>query len=262
MNTFPLSLSFFLTFVSVLKALYKKYNSKYFQIVTLFGIALFIACGLFDKEQKVDYVIEDIPVPYSEVKVDSTYSTFFRGNYATVFNDAHDLHIEQAAKQGFAPMVNRRDTSRMKGKIVYHKPGEYDNFVVDSLPHSMPVMIPRVAQLIEEIAIDFRDSLTLVDYPDHKIIVTSITRTEEDIKQLRKINGNSISDSAHRFGTTFDISWLHFQRADTLDTRMAYNSVLKKTLGKVLYNMQQRKKCYIKYEEQQMCFHITIRKND
>lgn len=254
---------FFLPLHLILKATNKKYNLRYFQIGVLFGIVFFIACGLSKKEEKSLHVIGDLLLPGKiEAVTDSICYTFFRGDYNTVFNDLHELHMSEATKQGFSPMVTRRDTSRMKGKIVYHKPGEYENFVVDSLPHSMPVMIPSVAKLINEIAVNFRDSLKLVDYPDHKILVTSITRTEEDIKQLRRINGNSISDSAHRFGTTFDISWLNFQRVDSLDRRMAYNSVLKKSLGKVLYNMQQRKKCYIKYEEQQMCFHITIRKND
>lgn len=243
----------------------KKYRFRTIQIILLFGIGFFIACGLAESERRKHGVIGDLDLlsgaEASSQKQDSI-SSCFKGNYLAVFNDMHELHMAQATKWGFSPMETRRDTSRMKGKIVYHKPGEYENFVVDSLPHSMPVMIPAVSKLIEEIAIDFRDSLKVLDYPDHKILVTSITRTEEDIKQLRRINGNAISDSAHRFGTTFDISWLTFQRVDTLDTRMAYNSVLKRTLGKVLYNMQQRQKCYIKYEEQQMCFHITIRKND
>lgn len=207
-------------------------------------------------------MIGDIELPQNNQQTDSISSTYFRGNYSSAFNDLHELHMEEASKHGFLPMATRRDTNRMKGKIVYYKPGVYKNFVVDSLPHSMPVMIPAVAKLIEEIAVDFRDSLRVIDYPDCKIVVTSITRTGEDIKQLKRLNRNAISDSAHRFGTTFDISWLNFERVDSLDTRMAYNRILKRTLGKVLYNMQQRQKCYVKYEEQQMCFHITIRKND
>lgn len=231
------------------------------QIAVLFGIALFIACGLSEND-RAHVIIGDLEMPQLVAEEDSLCTTFFRGNYNTVFSDAHELHMGQASKYGFSPMATRRDTNRIKGRIIYYKPGVYANFVVDSLPHSMPVMIPAVAQLIEEIAVEFRDSLRLIDYPDCKIVVTSITRTDEDIKALRRTNGNAISDSAHRFGTTFDISWLNFERVDSLDTRMAYNRVLKHTLGKVLYRMQQMKKCYIKYEEQQMCFHITIRKDD
>lgn len=235
---------------------------RYCQIAVLFGVVFFIACGLSERERGNHAVIGDIELPHKVQQKDPTNTTCFKGNYSTAFNDLHELHMAEATKQGFSPMATRRDTSRMKGKIVYYKPGVYENFVVDSLPHSMPVMIPPVAKLIEEIAVDFRDSLKMIDYPDCKIVVTSITRTDEDIKDLRRRNRNAISDSAHRFGTTFDISWLNFERVDSLDTRMAYNRVLKRTLGQVLYSMQQRNKCYVKYEENQMCFHITIRKND
>lgn len=228
----------------------------------LFGIAFFVACGFSEKKTDQHAVIGDIELPNEQKSVDSLRTTCFKGNFATAFNDVHELHMIEATRWGFSPMATRQDTNRMKGRIVYFKPGIYENFVVDSLPHSMPVMVPAVARLIEEIAIEFRDSLKQIDYPDCKIVVTSITRTDEDIKALRRSNRNAISDSAHRFGTTFDISWLNFERVDSLDTRMAYNRILKKTLGKVLYRMQQHRKCYIKYEEQQMCFHITIRKND
>ena len=45
---------------------------------------------------------------------------------------------------------------------------------------------------------------------DHKIVVTSILRTDEDVERLMKRNNVAVKNSAHRYATTFDVSYRNF----------------------------------------------------
>ncbi|MBQ2878344.1 MAG: hypothetical protein IJE42_05370, partial [Bacteroidaceae bacterium] len=84
-----------------------------------------------------------------------------------------------------------------------------------------------------------------------------VLRTNADVKRLKRSNVNSSSNSAHCYGTTFDISWKRFlsEYGETTE-----NSVkLKLILGEVLRDLKKQGSCYIKHEAKQACFHITAR---
>ena len=93
-------------------------------------------------------------------------------------------------------------------------------------------------------------------------IVTSMTRTREDVEKLRRHNGNASEQSCHCHGTTFDISYLHYvpvQDPDGPAVRPTRNDTLKYVLSEVLNDLRRQGTCYVKYEAKQSCFHITAR---
>ena len=103
-------------------------------------------------------------------------------------------------------------------------------------------------------------------FPDlndaHQVIITSVLRTENDVKRLRRRNGNASANSAHCFGATFDVSWKRFKKVEDKDGRPMQDvsaDTLKLVLSEVLRDLRQAEKCYIKYELKQGCFHITAR---
>ena len=49
--------------------------------------------------------------------------------------------------------------------------------------------------------------------------MTSVLRTQDDVKRLRRRNGNASANSAHFYGTTFDVSWKRFQKIEDEDGR-------------------------------------------
>jgi uncharacterized protein YprB with RNaseH-like and TPR domain len=77
------------------------------------------------------------------------------------------------------------------------------------------------------------------------------------VKRLRRRNGNAVDTSAHLYGTTFDISYAKFICDSPEKPRTQED--LKNLLGEVVYDMQQRGRCYVKFEHKQACFHITSR---
>jgi adenylosuccinate lyase len=92
----------------------------------------------------------------------------------------------------------------------------------------------------------------------HKIVVTSLLRTDADIEKLMRQNSVAVKNSAHRHATTFDISYTRFVPASI--TTNANPHEMKKVLAEVLRDLRDAKLCYVKYEKSQNCFHITSRR--
>ena len=176
------------------------------------------------------------------------------------FPDLNDVQLATASKVGIQSCQNREEATRHGSKLVYI--GDSPYYIVKPLAHSIPYLVPRAATLLEEISRSFLDSLTTKGIPFHKLVVTSVLRTEEDVQRLRQHNGNASENSCHRFGTTFDISYNHYFRVQdpTLPPQVETWAVtLKSVLAEVLRDQRKRGTCYVKYEVHQSCFHITAR---
>ena len=132
-------------------------------------------------------------------------------------------------------------------------------YEVEKLTHSIPYLIPSAAQLLEDIGHNFQDSLRNLNASVYKIKVTSVTRTVDDVKNLKKRNTNSSQNSAHRYGTTFDVSWARYTKVDESDTLNIDKDRLKMVLAMVLRDLKREERCYVKHERKQGCFHITVR---
>ncbi|SHF59758.1 DUF5715 family protein [Dysgonomonas macrotermitis] len=183
--------------------------------------------------------------------------TRFRGDYKT-FNDMPDKHLSAAVNKGISPMMDRADTAQYEKKMV-RLPMELDLFKVDKLTHSVPYLVPDASALLVQICANFRDSLDSKKLAHYKPIVTSVTRTMADVEVLTKRNRNASDNSAHTYGTTFDISWKRFQKIGPEGKDEVSVDKLKLVLAQVLHDLRERGKCYIVHERKQACFHITVR---
>ena len=157
-------------------------------------------------------------------------------------------------------MKDRAEAARNKQNLVCIDDNPF--FHVQKLHHSVPYLVPRAANLLTDIARTFLDSLATKGIPFHKIIVTSVLRTEDDVDRLRNFNQNASEQSCHRYGTTFDISYNRYitvEDPDGPERRRVRNDTLKWILSEVLHDLRQQGKCYVKYEVKQGCFHITAR---
>ena len=130
---------------------------------------------------------------------------------------------------------------------------------MEELTHSIPYLVPEAAKLLEDIGRNFQDSLRNLNASIYKVKVTSVTRTVDDVKNLKKRNTNSSENSAHQYGTTFDVSWARFTKVDEEDTLNIDRDRLKMVLAMVLRDLQKADRCYVKHERKQGCFHITAR---
>lgn len=181
----------------------------------------------------------------------------YTGSYNRDFNDKNELHLAQARKAGIKPVASRAAVEKASKKMKEIKTN--DLYEVEELTHSIPFLVPEAYDLLADIGRNLRDSLENLNAPEYKLLVTSVTRTEEDVKKLRRRNLNASANSAHRYGTTFDISWNRYPKSDEKDKRSLSPDQLKMVLASVLRDLKKQKRCYVKHERKQGCFHITVR---
>lgn len=180
-------------------------------------------------------------------------------NFDISFPDLNDVQLATACRLGIPQIKNREDARHRKKELVFI--GDNPFYAVEDLNQSIPYLIPRAATLLEEIGRAFNDSLvTKGFYTPHKLLVTSVLRTNEDISRLRRFNANASENSCHRFGTTFDISYNRFlEIKENGESEIKWVTVFKSILAEVLDDQRKAGTCYVKYERKQSCFHITAR---
>ena len=146
-------------------------------------------------------------------------------HFGNTFPDQNDVQLVAAARYGVKAVVDRADAEHRKSELVYV--GSNPFYHIDSrMRSSIPYLVPRAAILLQDIGRSFFDSLQTKQIPLHKVIVTSVLRSKEDPDGPRR--------------------------------RQVRNDSLKWVLSEVLRDMREQKRCLVKYEVKQGCFHITV----
>ena len=177
------------------------------------------------------------------------------GRYQSVFNDNNEEHLVSAKKHGVPQVKSREDAENLDLEEI--ETG--DLYKVNTLTHSIPYLVPRAKDLLDQIGENFQDSLDAQGVGGYQICVTSVLRSVEDVAKLRRVNVNASSNSAHCYGTTFDISWATFNKIESDYPYEVPEQHLKHLLAEVLIDLMKEDECYVKYEVRQGCFHITTR---
>lgn len=194
--------------------------------------------------------LEEMPEPTQRMHVN------YFGSLREVFNDSNYVHWAEAEQYGIKPLTDTRSHWQLSRPIV--KVTSCEDYFIDTLIFSRPYLVPEAAGRLREIGRRFRDSIQARGGGDYRIKVTSLLRTPQTVKRLRRRNRNAIDSSVHQLGTTFDISYAQFIAGAPTPARSVDD--LKGVLAEVLRAMRNEGKLWIKYERGQPCFHITARK--
>ena len=181
-------------------------------------------------------------------------------SYKEAFPDSQSVQYASARRWGVESVQNRQEAENRKRELVFVGSNPY--FFVDKMNRSIPYLVPRAAVLLNDIGRAFFDSLQMKQVPLHKVIVTSVLRTKDDVEKLRNYNKNATENSCHLYGTTFDICYNRYKTVQDPDgpkRRQVQNDTLKWVLSEVLNDMRRNGRCYVKYEVKQGCYHITVR---
>ena len=174
--------------------------------------------------------------------------------YAQVFNDVNETHLDKAKAVGLKKIPEKRDNVNTSQLV---RVDDSDFLVLDNLRYSVPYLTSGAARELNHIARAFHDSLTRKQFPLYKLVVSSVLRTEEDVTRLRKSgNPNASDNSAHCYGTTFDITYTRYHRDVETDEFMQPFE-LTKVLAEVLRDEKKAGRILAKYEKKEHCFHIT-----
>lgn len=222
---------------------------------------------------QVETPVEE-PAPQSDYQVPETHQVATRYladgqqphrikgvvSYDKSFPDSNYVQLVAAQYWGVSPVKDRKNAEARSNELVYMAASPY--YCVDPLQRSIPYLVPRAAILLQDIGQAFFDSLQVKGIPLHRLIVTSVLRTEEDVVKLRRVNTNATEQSCHLYGTTFDICYNRYKTVEDPEgphRRSVRDDSLKYVLCEVLDDMRQQGRCYIKYERKQGCFHMTVR---
>lgn len=175
------------------------------------------------------------------------------GPLSKLFNDSNYQQLAEAKNLGIEPFGDLSSYYFTKRPLVKVASGKY--YQIDSLRHSVPYQVPEAARLLDDIGMNFIDSLSNRGGDSYKIKVTSLLRTPESVGRLRRVNINATDSSTHQYATTFDISYTNFYCLDT--TRQINQGDLKNLLGEVLNDLRLKGRCMVKYEVKTGCFHVT-----
>ena len=172
-----------------------------------------------------------------------------------IFNDSNALQLVAAEKNGFQPVTSLHDAWNIDRPLI--RIFSCDAYMVDELTASVPYLVPKAAQLLKEIGYAFQDTIHKRGGKDYRIKVTSVTRTVNSVSKLMRRNRAATENSCHRYGTTFDISWVKF---DCLDQSMVISlEDLKNILAEVVLDFRRQGRCYAIFERKSGCLHITVR---
>lgn len=177
-------------------------------------------------------------------------------SYKKAFADCNNKHLAAATSIGLqSGPANREAAEKMSDQLRLIQSGP--NYVVENLTHSLPYLVPIAADRLDSIGTEFAHILARNGLPHHRFRVTSVLRSQEDIRRLQRCNSNSISNSAHNYGTTFDLAYWHYEKV-TQTTDSMTDDNLKLVLAQTLLNQQRAGHIYVKYESKQSCFHVTV----
>ena len=254
----------FRTFVPKMKKLTIKLTKKRFltgfaAVVLLLAVIRWIFPSVAEPRVIMHEIAEAV-MPTSLQTGDRPHRIRSVASYAVAFPDTNAVQLVAAQQWGVTPVRNREDAEARKRELVYIASNPY--YHVDPLYSSIPYLVPRAAVLLQDIGQAFYDSLYVKGVPLHKMIVTSVLRSQEDVAKLRRRNGNATENSCHLYGTTFDICYNRYKTVEDPDgpaRRQVRNDTLKWVLSEVLRDMREQGRCYIKYEVKQGCFHMTVR---
>lgn len=236
------------------------YINKFLALACFIAGLSLTGCGNEDTEVKDLGIIKEAGVSTAnkttvEDKTVHTIKVRNIGRLSKVFDDVNDTHLSVAMANGITPIVDLKSALAVKIPIV--KVVSCDEFYLDSLTHSLPFLRPKALDLLKCIGKNFTDTIMARCGHGYKVKVTSVLRTSVAIDRLKKRNSNATLNSAHQYGTTFDVSYSKFVPSDP--NYILSQECLKNTLAEILFDLHSSGKCYVKYEVKQGCFHITTR---
>ncbi len=133
-------------------------------------------------------------------------------SYKRSFPDLNDKHLKVAKAVGIRPLEDREEAESMKEKLTYITDNKS---LCGRFADPFPSPTSSLVQMhYDTIGSNFLDSLAAKGLNPNQVIVTSVLRTQSDVKRLRRRNGNASANSAHCFGATFDVSWKRFKKVE------------------------------------------------
>jgi hypothetical protein len=178
--------------------------------------------------------------------------------YSNKLNDRIVDYIDQSRTSGIEPCDNQNDITTLfvTGELSKIRAGR--RYLFGDMESSYPYLTRDSKKLLNEISRRFRKNLREDNLWRTKFIITSMTRTTENVKNLSASNINVSENSPHMYGNAFDISYSSF-KIGKLHITECDKWYLKEALAEVISELRDEKRCWATYERSQGCYHVVCR---
>ncbi len=166
-----------------------------------------------------------------------------------LFTDGINQHNQAYKEEGISPQQTLNDLESLEDKDILNRVQSNSDYTIAPLEHSKPLLLPKAADFLTTLSKRYRLECTKSSISYYPFTITSMTRSVESAKELTRTNGNAIERTAHLRGKTIDISYNSF----------VGRAAQKKAFIEALRQLRAEKTCYVKYEFNQKCLHVTVR---
>ena len=230
----------------------KKYSIR----KILIAIAIFVGI--------ISLLFIDIsPIPKGKTESQVSIPVLSRNEKRALRRYNNNYHLKLAQTKGLKkPLVSKKEYKTNEKEFSRHyqldKITDNEYYEIPHLSYSLPYLQAPAVEFLDLLGEEFCDQLEELKIRKYRFSVTSILRTLEDQKSLRKRNVNATSNnSSHYYGRTFDIAQTRFFERG--NSKPVYSYRLRNILLRVLIELQDKGKCYVLLERQTKCIHITVR---
>jgi hypothetical protein len=221
----------------------------------------------------VKRVLAALGVLFILVFVFSLFKNISNGSDEVIYGNAHidkfrDLnlvHLRFAKANGISPFHSRKELDlRVDDMVRADKLVKITNsrhYTINHLSHSYPYLVPKAADLLDIIGERFQKKLKEKNKDNYLFKITSLLRTNESQKRLRRSNSNATpSASSHLYGTSFDITYRNLAKKTFFGgKKTVYDGTAIGLLSETLQELQKERKLVVVTERKEACFHITVR---
>jgi hypothetical protein len=165
----------------------------------------------------------------------------------TLFDDNVTVH-EQAYKiEGIQPQASDAGLEELLANKTLIELSSNQFYTVRDLSFSKPYLLPKAQDFIVTLAQSYQAKCQESNLSYYPFTISSGTRSVASVQKLMKHNINSIRNSSHLKGKTFDVSYMTFSE----------NEQQLKAFILTLDQMRNKGKCYVKFERNGT-LHITV----
>lgn len=237
----------------------KKKRPTYVRVLTNRKFIVFIVILLaiiICSRWLLKFTDKGLSIDYMKVAILSTDETKALKKYPNAY------HLDIAQMNGITtPFKSKEEMLNSASKFIsiYDLKKIDDNryYEVPLLTHSLSYLKSDAKDFLDDLGKNFQNTLSELGLRSYRFSVTSILRTLDDQKGLRKTNVNATDhNSAHYYGLTFDLSQTRFFESG--NSKPIYSYRLRNILLRELIRMQDQGRCYVLLEKQTKCIHITV----
>lgn len=167
---------------------------------------------------------------------------------AFLFTDDVATQARAYRSDGIEPQKTNKGLKQLYQQGKLQLVATNSRYRVNRLYHSQPYLLPEAKSFLGELASRYKTACKEAGIRYVPFTLSSLTRTRQSVAALMEGNDNSIANSAHLKGKTFDVSYAAFGGS---------RKQLQQFVA-VLRAMRAEDRCYVKYERNG-CLHITVR---